>query len=188
MKFKAYAILILFLLLSFLFFSLQSNRIIVDMAKNTVKLPEKIEKVITLDPFSTQIMIGLGLKDLLVDAQYGTNLIGEGFIQVAPEKQSWGYSFSGNNVILENLVEKKPDLIISQIGRPDINKIMELKIPLIQIEVENDQAFIGSLNFIADIFNKRTKAAEISKFISIKLNEFYTANDKNKNKVKPKYI
>lgn len=186
MKFKAYAILILFLLLSFLFFSLQSNRIIVDMAKNTVKLPEKIEKVITLDPFSTQIMIGLGLKDLLVDAQYGTNLIGEGFIQVAPEKQSWGYSFSGNNVILENLVEKKPDLIISQIGRPDINKIMELKIPLIQIEVENDQAFIGSLNFIADIFNKRTKAAEISKFISIKLNEFYTANDKNKNKVKPK--
>jgi len=186
MKSKICGIIILLFILSFFFFSLQSNKIIVDMAKNTVKLPEKIERVITLDPFSTQIMIGLGLKDLLVDAQYGTNLVGEGFVQVAPEIQNWGSSFSGNTVILENLVEKKPDLIISQIGRPDINKIMELKIPLVQIDVENDQAFIGSLNFIADIFNKRAKAAEISKFISIKLNEFYTANDKNKNKAKPK--
>lgn len=186
MRLKLSVIFILFIAFSLFFSFMQSNKIIVDMAKNTVKLPEKIERVITLDPFSTQIMIGLGLKDLLVDAQYGTNLIGDGFIRIIPELKSWGSSFSRNNVILENLIEKKPDLIISQIGRPDINKIMDLKIPLIQIEVENDQAFIGSLNFIAEIFNKKQRAAEISKFVSIKLNEFYSANDKNKNKVKPK--
>lgn len=185
MKFKFFIFIFLIALIVFFSF-LQGNKIVVDMAKNKVRLPEKLERIITLDPFSTQIMIGLGLKDLLVDAQFGNNLIGEAFITVIPEMKNWGNSFSGNNIIIENIIEKKPDLIISQIGRPDINKIMELNIPVIQIEVENDQAFIGSLNFIAEIFNKKSRAAEISKFISVKLNEFYSANDKNKNKIKPK--
>lgn len=179
-------IFVLLIVLTIFFSFLQGNKIVVDMAKNKVKLPEKIERIITLDPFSTQIMIGLGLKELLVDAQFGKNLIGNGFMKIIPEMKNWGNSFSGNNIILENIIEKKPDLIISQIGRPDISKIMELNIPVIQIEVENDQAFLGSLNFIAEIFNKKSRAGEISKFISIKLNEFYLANDRNKNKVKPK--
>lgn len=179
-----FIILIIFVL--FISFNQTPRTTIVDMAKNTVKLPEKIERVITLDPFSTQIMIGLNLKDLLIDAQYGTNLIGDGFPKVIPDFSKWGTSFSGSSVILENLVEKKPDLIIAQIGRPDINKIIELKIPVVQIDVENDQAFMGALNLIAEIFNKKARAAEISKFISIKLNEFYSANEKNKNKAKPR--
>lgn len=185
---KKFALIILILILTILnLSSMQAGkRNIVDMAKNNVTIPEKIERVITLDPFSTQIMIGLNLKDLLVDAQYGTSLIGEGFAKVVPDFSKWGKAFSGNSVIIENIVEKKPDLVISQIGRPDLNKIMELKIPVIQIDVENDQAFIGALNLIGEIFNRKQRAAEISKFISTKLNEFYTANTKIKDLQKPK--
>lgn len=182
----AFILLILFLTILNLSSMQTGKRNIVDMAKNNVTLPEKIERVITLDPFSTQIMIALNLKDLLVDAQYGTNLIGEGFSKVVSDFSKWGKSFSGNSVIVENLVEKKPDLVISQIGRQDINKIMELKIPVVQIDVENDQAFIGAINLIGEIFNKKQRAAELSKLISTRLNDFYTANNKNKNLEKPK--
>ncbi|GEM_PF-1822662 len=178
----------LFVLTFILFSSMSSDtRTIVDMAKNVVKLPDKIERVITLDPFSTQVMLGLGLKDILVDAQYGKNLIGEGFQKLVPEYTQWGLSFVGNSVMLEKLIEKKPDLIISQIGRPDLKKIMELNIPVVQLEVENDQALLGALNLCGEIFNKKEKAAELSRFISFYLNNFYKENLKNKNnKAKPK--
>ena len=185
--FKFGLVFIFFICILILFSFIQSNKIIiVDMAKNTVKIPVNIERVVTLDPFSTQIMIGLGLSNLLIDAQHGKNLVGEGFLKAVPNYNDWGSSFSGNTVILEKLIEKKPDLIISQVGRPDINKILELKIPVIQLEVENDQAFIGALNLCGEIFNKKTKAAEISRYISKNLNNFYLLNDKNKNAKKPK--
>ena len=170
---KFVAILFLFTFLFFFFsFTDQDYIIVKDMMGNDIKIKKEIKSVITLDPFSTQIMISLSLTDLVLDAQYGTNLIGKGFERVAPQYKNWGSSFSGNNLIFENIAAKKPDLIISQIGRGGLDKLKEMGFSVFIVDVETPSNFLKSVQEVATLFGKQKEAKEINALVEEDLNSF----------------
>ena len=175
---KFIAIVFLFTFLFFFFsFTDQDYIVVKDMSGNDVKIKKDIKSVITLDPFSTQIMISLSLKDLIVDAQYGTNLIGKGFERVAPQYKNWGSSFSGNNLIFENIAAKKPDLIISQIGRGGVDKLKEMGFSVFIVDVETPSKFLKAVQEIAALFGKQKEAKEISTLVQEDLNSFESTKE-----------
>ncbi|MDR1773903.1 MAG: ABC transporter substrate-binding protein [Clostridioides sp.] len=151
-----------------------------DMAGNEIKLPEKIDKVISLTPSTTQVIDSLGLKDKLVAVDNQSPLYVEGLKDVT--------QFDMMNLDTEKLLSLQSQVMfvsdIAVFNQNDImSKLKESGVVVVQIptektikEIENDIAFVASC------FGEKAKGDEIVSNMQKDIEEIKKIGDTIKDK------
>ena len=158
--------------------------VIKDREGNEVKLPDKMERIISMAPSNTEILVGLGLGDKIVGIdQYSLDV--EGIKQGIEEIQV-------PNPDAETIIGLDPDIIIAsdhnKAGASDdpFKLVEEAGISVVYIpSSESIESIYEDINFIADITNTEEKGKEIVDSMKSQIDEVKAKakNIKTKKKV-----
>jgi iron complex transport system substrate-binding protein len=171
--FKCY---ILCLLIIGLFFiptltAADGNRTIIDSTGNSVSIPNDVNRVVTVDPFSSQFIFVIGSSDKLVGTCIGPS--DKSVVnKTEPELASLPSAGCKTNVNIEQLLALKPELVISSDTYNASNdKIKLAGIPLVQLDLETPEDMIKSYEIIGQIFGKEKEAKEYIAYYNQKIAE-----------------
>ena len=138
----------------------ESEKTITDRAGNEVKVPTKIEKIISTAPSNTEILVGLGLADKIIAA----DTYSEGIEGLSKDTKLMDFQ----NPDAEAMVELDPDIVIAsgynQVGSSEdpYKSVSDAGIPVVYIPSSSSiDGIYKDIEFIAELVNEKDKGNEI---------------------------
>lgn len=183
MKKKILAIITSFVLMFAVGCSSNKETTVTDREGNEVKVPTKLEKIISTAPSNTEILVGLGLSDKLVAVDNYSEGI-EGLNKDIPKMDM-------NKPDAEAIIALEPDIIIAsgynKIGSAEdpYKAIIEAGIPVVYIPSSDSiEGIYKDIEFIASLVNEEKKGEEIITDMKEKISKYEelgkTIKDKKK--------
>ena len=142
------------------------NRIFEDMVGREVKIPKKVERVITTYTPATQFVMALGVDDRLVSGSSGLPNQ-QIFTKINPaidELPEVGSKNKGVNI--ESIMELNPDLVIMfphGDGIDTAERLEELGISTIVINPESFNQIMETIDLLGKVFKVREQAERVLK-------------------------
>lgn len=127
-----------------------------DLAGRNVQISKKPITLISLAPGSTEILFALGL---------GKNIAGvTDSDDYPPEAKDIDKVYGNKGLNIDAIKEKKPDVVFasSSLATSDLNKIVNLNIPVVISDARNFSGVYDSINLIARITGRQSEAATIT--------------------------
>jgi len=131
-------------------------RTVVDETGRTVRIPARIERVISLAPNLTEILYALGLEDRLVGV---TNQC-----DYPPEARQKRIVGDVLNPSLEEIIQLKPDVVLGTTAgnrRETADALEGLGIPLYGIDPHSVEDVLASVRSIAELLGAPERGAEL---------------------------
>ncbi len=147
----------------------QPTRTVVDETGRVVRVPARIERIITLAPSLTEIVYALGLEDRLVGV---TNQCD--YPPAAQQKPRVGDVINPN---LEMIVELKPDVVLgSKVDNlsKTVEAIEHLGVPLYGLYPTTVQGVFDSIRHIAELAGVAERGAALAGRLQTQLRELQT--------------
>ena len=152
------------------------QKTITDREGNEVKVPNKIEKIISTAPSNTEVLMALGLGDKLVAIdKYSTDI--EGINTELPQ-------IDFLNPDAETIIGLEPDIVIAsghnKTGSVEdpFKAISEAGIPVVYIPSSDSiDGIYKDIEFIADVVNERSKGKEIVDDMKAQVEEIKAIGD-----------
>jgi len=139
----------------------------IDQLYRKVYLPTTPQRIISLVPSQTELLIALGLRN---------NLVGITKFCVHPQNLKSEIPIVGGtkNVNFEKIKSLRPDIIIcnKEENTKDMVKELEKIAPLWISDIETIDDSIQMIIQLGEIFNKNSKASEIASKIDFEVNKF----------------
>ena len=145
------------------------TRTVVDETGRVVRVPTRIERIITLVPSLTEIVYALGLEDRLVGV---TNQCD--YPPAAQQKQRVGDVINPN---LEMIVELKPDVVLgSKVDNlsKTVEAIEHLGVPLYGLYPTTVQGVLDSIRHIAELAGVAERGRALAGRLQAQLRELQT--------------
>lgn len=144
------------LILNIFLFSLGYSKVFVDGIGREVKVPEKVEKVISTVPSNTEIIVDMGLVNILS----GVDIYSE---KVSKELEGKGI-LNTDRLNEEKIIELMPDLVITSQhslskGKDSLKIFDEVGIPIYVMKTPNTlEGVKNSIDEIGKILNEKEKS------------------------------
>lgn len=171
MKKKLLAIITSFVLMFAVGCSSNKETTVTDREGNEVKVPTKLEKIISTAPSNTEILVGLGLSDKLVAVDKYSEGI-EGLSEDIPKMDM-------NKPDAEAIIALEPDIMIAsgynKIGSAEdpYKAIVEAGIPVVYIPSSDSiEGIYKDIEFIASLVNEEKKGEEIITDMKEKISKY----------------
>jgi len=148
---------------------LAESRTITDIAGNTIEIPAEVNRIVTIDPFTSQFFYIIGADDKLVATCIGPanrDLVN------ATEKHLASLPSAGckTNINIEELLSLKPDLVISDKLYTQVNEdITNAGVPVAVVDVELPENLIKSYEMIGSIVGKEKETGEFISYYQEKM-------------------
>ncbi|MCX7708967.1 MAG: ABC transporter substrate-binding protein [Clostridia bacterium] len=153
-----------------------------DQLQRTVKVPAKVNRIISSYTISTSLLIALGAKDKLV----GIEIQAEErplYRKAAPELLKLPAVGSGKTFNIEECLKLKPDLVILPYRMTEfVTKLEKLGIPVIAVAPENMDSFLETVHLIGKAAGSEQKAKELIDFYRQKIHTIEAAAKELQNK------
>ncbi|WP_343344485.1 ABC transporter substrate-binding protein [Terrisporobacter petrolearius] len=183
MKKRLLAIITSFVLMFAVGCSSNKETTVTDREGNEVKVPTKLERIISAVPSNTEVLVELGLADKLVGVDKYSEGI-EGLNKDIPKMDM-------NNPDAEAIIALEPDIIIAsghnKIGSAEdpYKAIVEAGIPVVYIPSSDSiKGIYKDIEFIASLVNEKKKGEEIITDMKAKISKYEelgkTIKDKKK--------
>lgn len=184
-KKKAIIITLIFLLLfSFMIYGESSNKkIVYDIDNNSITINSEVNKIVSLDAFTTQILLTLKEVDKLVAINYGRLVSKKLLFKYYPDVEEKSTIFTGRNINLEELIKLDPDIIISKKGYYYLKQIENYNFPIFLIDVETPDNFFKSIELIGKAISKENRANFVVNYLKSILKDI----DKQSKNITHKY-
>lgn len=141
------------------------TRTVVDITGAEVEIPAKVEKVINLNPFGCQIMLGIGLEDYLVGISQDT--FETEWLEVMCPKSKSIPTYS-DETAAETLLAANADLVFSQ--DPDVAEALRSKgVPCITFGYLTLDDYKFNINLIGEILGEKEKTDLYIKYLDGKI-------------------
>lgn len=134
----------------------QDYRMVEDETGRTVRIPARIERIVSLAPNLTEILYALGLEERLVGV---TNQCD--YPPAAQQKPKVGDVVNPN---LEEIIELRPDLALGTTAgnrRETADALERLGIPLYGIDPHSIEDVLSSIRTLADLLGVGERGAEL---------------------------
>lgn len=183
MKKRLLAIITCFVLMFAVGCSSNKETTVTDREGNEVKVPTKLERIISAVPSNTEVLVELGVADKLVGVDKYSEGI-EGLNKDIPKMDM-------NNPDAEAIIALEPDIIIAsghnKIGSAEdpYKAIVEAGIPVVYIPSSDSiKGIYKDIEFIASLVNEKKKGEEIITDMKVKISKYEelgkTIKDKKK--------
>ncbi|MGL4629076.1 MAG: ABC transporter substrate-binding protein [Cetobacterium sp.] len=147
------------MILNTFIFTICFSRVLVDSTGRVIEIPENIERVVSTVPSNTEIIVDMGLVDLLVGV--------DSYSEKVDKRLSEKGVLRSDDLNEEKIVELMPDLVISshhnlKKGKESLKFFDEVGIPVYVIK--NPKSLIevaDSVIEIGEILNKKSEAEHL---------------------------
>ncbi len=147
------------MILNTFIFTICFSRVLVDSTGRVIEIPENIERVISTVPSNTEIIVDMGLVDLLIGVdsyseKVDERLKGKGFLR-------------SDDLNEEKIVELMPDLVISshhnlKKGKESLKFFDEVGIPVYVIKSPKSLSEVAdSVTEIGEVLNRKDEAEKL---------------------------
>ncbi|MGL4641632.1 MAG: ABC transporter substrate-binding protein, partial [Cetobacterium sp.] len=147
------------MILNTFIFTICFSRVLVDSTGRVIEIPENIERVISTVPSNTEIIVDMGLVDLLIGVdsyseKVDERLKGKGFLR-------------SDDLNEEKIVELMPDLVISshhnlKKGKESLKFFDEVGIPVYVIKSPKSLSEVAdSVTEIGEVLNRKDEAQKL---------------------------
>mgnify|MGYP001767619225 CR=1 FL=1 len=156
---------------------LAEGRTITDIAGTTIEIPEEVNRIVTIDPFTSQFFFIIGADEKLVATCIGPanrDLVN------ATEKHLGSLPSAGckTNINIEQLLSLKPDLVISDKTYTQVNEdITNMGVPVAVVDVELPDNLIRSYEMIGSIVGKEKETADFIAYYEEKMAQVRKTTD-----------
>ncbi|MGL4977900.1 MAG: ABC transporter substrate-binding protein [Cetobacterium sp.] len=169
------------IILNTFIFTICFSRVLIDSTGREVEIPESIKRVISTVPSNTEIIVDMGLVELLVGVdsyseKVDERLNGKGFLR-------------SDDLNEEKIVELMPDLVISshhnlKKGKESLKFFDEVGIPVYVIKSPKSLSEVAdSVTEIGEVLNRKNEAEDLkSKFLK-ELKEVVSNKDSKSKRV-----
>ncbi|MGL5543880.1 MAG: ABC transporter substrate-binding protein [Cetobacterium sp.] len=169
------------IILNTFIFTICFSRVVIDSTGREVEIPESIKRVISTVPSNTEIIVDMGLVELLVGVdsyseKVDERLNGKGFLR-------------SDDLNEEKIVELMPDLVISshhnlKKGKESLKFFDEVGIPVYVIKSPKSLSEVAdSVTEIGEVLNRKNEAEDLkSKFLK-ELKEVVSNKDSKSKRV-----
>lgn len=169
------------LILNTIIFSIGYSKIYIDGIGREVNIPEKVERVVSTVPSNTEIIVDMGLVDILVGVDtYSENIT---------DKLKGKGVLSTDRLNEEKIIELMPDLVITSQhnlskGKESLKIFEEIEIPVYVIKNPNSLEEVKvSIEKIGEILNRKAESDELKEKYIKELEKIYLDKKKPIKKV-----
>ncbi|MFN8576791.1 MAG: helical backbone metal receptor [Candidatus Sericytochromatia bacterium] len=167
------------LFIAFIFILLLTNDVFAnDFFARKLKIPTKINRIVSLSPATTEILYELGLDNKIVGVTNDCNYPLKALLK--PKTGKFGF------INLEKVISLKPDIIIAT---SDMNKQLDLlkkyNVPVIALKSTNLKSIYENIKYLGKITDSNIKAQDIINKMEIQLLDIKDKAKKNEKAVKP---
>lgn len=144
-----------------------------DFFNRNIKIPTKIDKIISLTPATTEIMYAIGAEDKLIGVTDDCN-----YPKEAKKKEKLGkFGF----INYEKLIALKPQLLLvtKDMGSA-LNGLKKYNFPIIAMDTPDIKAITNNINILGEITHHEKKAKELTLKLNKNLNKITAKKNKNK--------
>lgn len=164
--------IILFLFIGFIVFAENNfKKVVYDINNNAVIINGNVKKIVSLDAFTTQILLILKAEDRLVAINYGKLVSKKTLFKYFNNIEKRSKIFNGKNVNIEELFKIGPDIIISKKGYHYLKQIENYNFPVFLIDVETPSKFFKSIELIGKAISKEQRAMYVVKYLKTLIND-----------------
>ena len=125
----------------------------VDDASRTVYIEQTPQRVVSLSPSITEILFAIGLGDKVVGVTEHCD-----YPEAARAKPKVGGYFTTS---LEDILDKDPDLILTDGYDPVMQQIEGLGIPMLVLQPEDIDGIFKDIDLVGKVMNKEEEAARL---------------------------
>ena len=125
----------------------------VDDASRTVYIEQTPQRVVSLSPSITEILFAIGLGDKVVGVTEHCD-----YPEEAKAKPKVGGYFTTS---LEDILDKDPDLILTDGYDPVMQQIEGLGIPMLVLQPEDIDGIFKDIDLVGKVMNKEEEAARL---------------------------
>ena len=125
----------------------------VDDASRTVYIEQTPQRVVSLSPSITEILFAIGLGDKVVGVTEHCD-----YPEAAKAKPKVGGYFTTS---LEDILDKDPDLILTDGYDPVMQQIEGLGIPMLVLQPEDIDGIFKDIDLVGKVMNKEEEAARL---------------------------
>lgn len=128
----------------------------VDFWGNTIQLPQKPQRIVSLGPSATEIVASLGAIDRLVGVTTADDY---------PQEVSNLEKVGGmDNPSLEKILSLRPDLVLAVFGNPMslIENLRSQKIPVFGLNPQTVEDVLQDINKVGNLIGEKEKAQEVT--------------------------
>ncbi|MCX5990997.1 MAG: ABC transporter substrate-binding protein [Chloroflexi bacterium] len=125
----------------------------VDDASRTVYIEQTPQRVVSLSPSITEILFAIGLGDKVVGITEHCD-----YPEAAKAKPKVGGYFTTS---LEDILDKDPDLILTDGYDPVMQQIEGLGIPMLVLQPEDIDGIFKDIDLVGKVMNKEEEAARL---------------------------
>lgn len=165
-------------MLNIVVFSIGYSRILVDGIGRKVEIPEKVEKIISTVPSNTEIIVDMGLVNILV----GVDIYSE---KISKELKGKGI-LNTDRLNEEKIMELMPDLVITSQHnlskrKESLNIFDEVGIPVYVMKTPNSLEEVkNSIDEIGNLLNEKKKSDNLKDSYVQELEKLRLQNKKQK--------
>ena len=165
-------------MLNIVVFSIGYSRILVDGIGRKVEIPEKVEKIISTVPSNTEIIVDMGLVNILV----GVDIYSE---KISKELKGKGI-LNTDRLNEEKIMELMPDLVITSQhnlskGKESLNIFDEVGIPIYVMKTPNSLEEVkNSIDEIGNLLNERKKSDNLKNNYAEELEKLKSQKERQK--------
>jgi iron complex transport system substrate-binding protein len=127
----------------------------VDFWGNTIQLPQKPQRIVSLGPSATEIVAALGAMDRLVGVTTADDY--------PPEVSQLEKVGGMDNPSLEKILSLKPDLVLAVFGNPMslIENLRSQKIPVFGLNPQTVEDVLQDINKVGNLIGEKEKAQQV---------------------------
>lgn len=135
-----------------------------DMLGNSVTLPKKVYRLVSLDSMIAQFVFAIEAQDLFVSARLGPAIKGPALVKIYPRASQIKDPGSADSANVEYLLSVRPDLVVSSDGKM-IEKIKEVGIPVYLFDKESPENIMKCISILGALLGKSEKAEEVNSYL-----------------------
>jgi iron complex transport system substrate-binding protein len=151
----------------------QARLTVRDDLGRTVSLPARIERIVSIQPEITRMIVSLGAGDRLVGIDYSIRSQDHLFGLIFPPGTRLPVvSMSENNVNLEEVLRLKPDVIFASPFERQIVESLERRTPVPVLALASMGRFARQaeiLAFVGGVLGRETRAAELTAYFDTQM-------------------
>lgn len=153
--------------------STKSNKITVtDSSGGTVEVPTNISRIADAWGAHNAIVVMLGSGDKIVATTLNAQLK-PWLFKVTPKMSNavTAFSVDASNINMEELIKSKPDILFMSTGNKNVNKMLALKIPVVQVKFKDFDSMKTCVKLTGDILGEEGKkrAEEYTSYLDKKI-------------------
>ncbi len=143
----------------------KNDRLIVDMAGNTVHIPAQVNRVVTaIYPIATQLIFLVGAQETLVGiSAMDVNPVMSRIYPPIDRIYRPGKSSNGD-ISAEEIIKMRPDVVFTHMRNSRGSNFHDTGIATVCLKLETPEALMEGIVLVGEIMNRQERAAEVVDF------------------------